>query len=347
MGGLGDWLWPGVSFVLAVLWLGTLLRQRGRQPLRDAADRSPQRADVEDLLKATYVCQKKVPKEVGRKDTKGAVSVQALANGAGLSESQVKRGLEDLVASGWVEVDEQSAVRLTEKGEERAQELIRAHRLWERYLVDREGMAIEEIHGEAHRREHSMTADELEHLDAELGYPAWDPHGHAIPSPKCGVPDSPGRPVWELAEAGIRLRIVCLEDDSPPLLAQLVALGLRPGVEVEVVERDRDTLILQLDGALIPLAAAAADRVSVVRVPVLPLELGRLPVGATGRVVEIRGGGKQQRRMLDMGFVPGAEVTVMREAALGDPIQYRVKGTGVAMRRREANRVLVEEVDDG
>jgi ferrous iron transport protein A len=51
--------------------------------------------------------------------------------------------------------------------------------------------------------------------------------------------------------------------------------------------------------------------------------------------------------MLDMGFVPGAEVTVMRRASLGDPIEYRVKGTGVAMRRSDANSVMVEEMEDG
>jgi ferrous iron transport protein A len=50
--------------------------------------------------------------------------------------------------------------------------------------------------------------------------------------------------------------------------------------------------------------------------------------------------------MLDMGFVPGAEVTVIREAPLGDPIEYRIKGTAVALRRKDADTVLVEELRD-
>jgi ferrous iron transport protein A len=50
--------------------------------------------------------------------------------------------------------------------------------------------------------------------------------------------------------------------------------------------------------------------------------------------------------MLDMGLVPGAEVTAVRAASLGDPVEYRIKGTAIAMRRSDASKVLVEEMDD-
>jgi ferrous iron transport protein A len=121
-------------------------------------------------------------------------------------------------------------------------------------------------------------------------------------------------------------------------------MGLRPGVDVEVVERERDLVRLRLDGEVVPLAAAAARHVSVVPAPVLPVPLGELPVGSRAHVVEIRGTGKHQRRRLDMGFVPGAEVTVLRRAPLGDPIEYRIKGTAVALRRDDANTILVDEL---
>jgi Fe2+ transport system protein FeoA len=217
-------------------------------------------------------------------------------------------------------------------------------------------MSLDVVHAEAHRREHRTTREELERLDAELGHPAWDPHGHAIPAPKGRMPSAPGRPLSSATsgakgEMGRRWRIVSLDDDPPPLLAQLVALGLEPGVDIEVVDQEQDLLRVRVDGEnsrpVIPLARAAADHISVVAVPALTLELGRLPVGARARVVEIRGAGKHQRRMLDMGFVPGAEVTVMRKASLGDPTEYRVKGTGVAMRRTDADSVIVEEMNNG
>jgi ferrous iron transport protein A len=50
--------------------------------------------------------------------------------------------------------------------------------------------------------------------------------------------------------------------------------------------------------------------------------------------------------MLDMCFVPVAEVTAIRKAPLGDPIEYRVKETSVALRREDADTILVEELRD-
>jgi len=117
-------------------------------------------------------------------------------------------------------------------------------------------------------------------------------------------------------------------------------------VDVEVLERKPDLLRLRLDGNVVPLAAAAARHVSVVPAPALPVPLGELPVGSRARVAEVRGGGKHQRRMLDMGFVPGAGVAVIRKAPLGDPIEYRIKGTAVALRREDADTVLVGELGD-
>ncbi|MFP3896241.1 MAG: FeoA domain-containing protein [Anaerolineales bacterium] len=332
------WFWPVLSVLLALLWLWTLLRQRRAQPPVQSpiSGSAHERIEAEDVLKAAYVQQEK----------EGHLNVKDLARALKLSEILAQQGMEALVAFGWVEEDKEN-MHLTEEGEARAQELIRAHRLWERYLVDQEGMPLEAVHAEAHRREHSTTPEELERLDTELGHPAWDPHGHVIPGPICQVPSSPGESLSDKGEPGDRLRIVCLDDEPPPLLAQLVALGLKPGVDVEIVDREPNLLRLQVDGNTVPLAPAAARHVYAVAEPTLPLELGRLPVGARARVVEIKGEGTHQRRMLDMGFVPGAEVAVLRKASLGDPIEYRIKGTGIAMRRTDANSVMVEEVEDG
>ena len=96
------------------------------------------------------------------------------------------------------------------------------------------------MHTEADRREHEATPEEMEELDAELGYPAWDPHGHVIPAQGSSVPSLPGRSLLEEGKPGSRLRIICLDDEPAPLLAQLVVLGLKPGADVEVLERTSD-----------------------------------------------------------------------------------------------------------
>jgi ferrous iron transport protein A len=143
---------------------------------------------------------------------------------------------------------------------------------------------------------------------------------------------------------GSQLRIACLDDEPAELLAQLVALGLAPGVDIRVLEKEPGVLRVRLDRNVIPLASAAARHVYVVPAPVLPVPMGELPVGSQAQVVEIAGSGKHQRRMLDMGFVPGAQVTTVRKAPLGDPIEYRIKGTAVALRCQDADSILVEEV---
>jgi Fe2+ transport system protein FeoA/Mn-dependent DtxR family transcriptional regulator len=335
MSNLFHWFWTTLSFLLAGLWLWTVLRQRmaarNDQPSIPMLIQRP--VDAEDALKAAYSLQ----------EAAGTWDCEDLVGSVGLSETMARGAAETLIVSGWAAEDAQGNLRLTEAGLARAQELIRAHRLWERYLVDQEGMSLEAVHAEAHRREHETTPEELERLDAELGHPAWDPHGHIIPAPGCRIPSLPGRSLLEEGKPGSRLRIVCLDDEPAALLAQLAVMGLKPGVDVEVLERESHFVRLRMDGRVVRLAIAAAQHVSVIPSPALPVPLGELPAGSQTRVVEIRGGGKHQRRLLDMGFVPGAEVTVIRKAPLGDPVEYRVKGTAVALRREDADTVLVEE----
>ena len=337
---LSQWFWPALSFLLSILWLWTLLRLRQKAASDRTSAREPEcpsePVEVEDALKAGYKLQES-------QDTWGS---EELARSTAMSNRMAEEMAETLVAVGWAKQDAQGSFQLTETGEARARDLIRAHRLWECYLVDREGVPLEDVHAEAHHREHRTTPEELERLDADLGHPAWDPHGHAIPRPGGQVPIPSTRSLLEEGTPGSRLRIVSLDDEPAPLLAQLVALGLKPGVELEVEEREPDLLRVRLDGGIVPLAGAAARHVSVVPATALPVPLGELLVGCRGRVVEVQGVGRHQRRMLDMGFVPGAGVTVIRRAPLGNPVEYRVKGTSVALRREDANTVLVEELRD-
>jgi Fe2+ transport system protein FeoA/Mn-dependent DtxR family transcriptional regulator len=331
-----NWLWPLLALLFAALWLWTALRlRRAASEARPPASGSVQRSvEVEDALKIAY----------GLQETGGALTGEELAQCMGFPKVMGGDILGALVAFGWAEEQGRGQAHLTEVGEARARELIRAHRLWEHYLVQREGMPLEAVHAEAHRREHQTSLEEVEWLDEELGHPAWDPHGHIIPAPGSPVPPSQARSLLKEGVPGSRLRIVCLDDEPAALLAQLVALGLAPGVDIEVLAQEPAVLRVRLDSNVIPLASAAAQHVSVVPAPVLPVPMGGLPVGSQARVVEIAGSGKHQRRMLDMGFVPGAEVNTVRRAPLGDPIEYHIKGTAVALRRKDADSVLVEEL---
>ena len=70
--------------------------------------------------------------------------------------------------------------------------------------------------------------------------------------------------------------------------------------------------------------------------------LNDLKWGAKGRSVKMGGGGSSRRRLLDMGVVSGSEVKMERVAPLGDPIEIKVKGYNLSLRKQEAASIQVE-----
>ena len=73
----------------------------------------------------------------------------------------------------------------------------------------------------------------------------------------------------------------------------------------------------------------------------LKTTLVSIPVGGAGRVTAINGGGRVTRRLMEMGVIPGVAVKVVKTAPFGDPIEVRVRGYSLAMRRSEAEAVEV------
>jgi len=326
---LSSIVWKAICGLLAVALAWVLVRRRREV---ESAGLDCWQIAAEDALKV-----------IGKLERHDAhVDTRVLAAALGLSHALSEEVTAVLLALGWVQGDSGEGLRLTERGRRRAQELVRVHRLWEQYLVEHEGMPPDAVHAEADRREHTTTAAEAAGLDAELGYPAWDPHGHAIPDAGRRVPEAGGVPLSECA-AGKSMRVLHVADDPPALFAQLAAMGLTPGTAVEVVGKEGERLWVNVDERSLPLAASAAEHVRVSPAPARPVAMGKLSPGSRARVVETRGTGRHQRRMLDMGLVPGAEVSVLRTAPLGDPVEYRIKGAAVSMRRSDANTVLVEE----
>jgi ferrous iron transport protein A len=76
------------------------------------------------------------------------------------------------------------------------------------------------------------------------------------------------------------------------------------------------------------------------------LSLARLPIGAQARVIAVKGVGAVTRRLMEMGVVPGAPVRVIKAAPLGDPIEVRVRGYHLALRRTEAQTISVVTSDE-
>ncbi|MDO9536808.1 MAG: ferrous iron transport protein A [Thermoplasmata archaeon] len=75
--------------------------------------------------------------------------------------------------------------------------------------------------------------------------------------------------------------------------------------------------------------------------------LAQVEPGTNVKVIHVKGKGAARRRIFDMGIVPGAEVKVIRKAPMGDPIEFKVKGYNLTMRKTEAELVVVDVLGRG
>jgi DtxR family transcriptional regulator, Mn-dependent transcriptional regulator len=178
---------------------------------------------VQDYLKAIYALESS-----GRRVTTSALAAQMRVS-APSATAMTKR----LAELGLVERAPYRGVALTELGRRGALEVLRHHRLLERYLADRLGLTIDEVHAEADRLEHALSEELEARIDAELGYPTHDPHGDPIPDRELRVRHGRGRTLADLA-VGERAEVSRVPDGDPELLRYLTELGLVPGSAVEL-----------------------------------------------------------------------------------------------------------------
>lgn len=124
---------------------------------------------------------------------------------------------------------------LTERGEQAALRVIRRHRLVETFLARTLGMGWDEVHAEAEVLEHVLSDRLEERIDAALGHPTHDPHGDPIPPRHGHHTEAVGQPL-DAAPAGCRFRIERVSDRDSAALRYLSALGIAPGVVLDVEE---------------------------------------------------------------------------------------------------------------
>jgi len=179
---------------------------------------------VQDYLKAIYALE-----TAGER-----VTTSALAARMGVSAPSATAMTKRLAELGLVERAPYKGVALTEDGRRSALEMLRHHRLLERYLADRLGLTLDEVHAEADRLEHALSEELEAKIDAELGYPTRDPHGDPIPDRELRLKAGRDRTLADL-EPGERASVSRVPNDDPELLRYLGELGLVPGSDVEVV----------------------------------------------------------------------------------------------------------------
>lgn len=189
------------------------------------------------------------------------VSPTLLAHWLEVSPPAVTKALRRLRQDGFVDPAE-SPVRLTERGRGVAHRTAFRHHLIERMLSEIFGMEWHQIHGEAERLEHMISPAFEARLIAKLGESGPCPHGNGV------LPESPAeirrRGLLSLSEAplGEPCVIASLYERDARLLEYLYKLGLGPGLQLTLAERNYDdTLRIDLPSGSVTLGKAAADRI--------------------------------------------------------------------------------------
>lgn len=124
-------------------------------------------------------------------------------------------------------------VKLTETGREVAMRIVRKHRLWEVFLVEKLGFGWEEVHDVAEQLEHIQSSKLTDHLEAFLGYPEFDPHGDPIPDKNGRLPRRSELLLSE-CKVGDPLLVRGVKDSSREFLEYLEKLNIGLGTKVEV-----------------------------------------------------------------------------------------------------------------
>lgn len=337
---------PGLALVLfgAFLALALLVSwpERGLAARVAKVLRTSERVLVEDALKHVYTCE-----SVGR-----PCSLESVAGQLGVSTGRAAALLGrlsdlQLVGSG------PDGPALTDEGRSSALQLVRTHRLWERYLADRTSVPPSEWHAEAEHVEHKLSPEETDRLSARLGHPRWDPHGDPIPTSSGELPIMDDTTLAAV-EPGTSVEIIHLEDEPRELYDALLQEGLALGSRLEVIERTSNAVCLRAGGRTWNLPALTARNVTIRRladgddVDRPARTLRDLSPGMTGVVADLSPAcrGAQRRRLLDLGIVRGARITAEFASAFGDPVAYRIRGALIALRGEQAGWIRIAPSDE-
>ena len=299
-----------------------------------------EREQVEDALKHL------LDREQGGRHA----SPESLAGTLDLPRVKVTRLIADMESQGLLET-QGAQLHLTTEGTRWAIHVVRAHRLWERYLVDEARMPLSKIHDEAQKREHSFTETQLNDLDAALGHPTLDPHGDPIPSREGKIPTVESLPITAWQTEG-PARIVHIEDEPAIAYEQILAAGLRLGQVIRIIERTPQRLVLSDGETEYRLAPTVAANVSVAPLPASEIAqanavpLATLTQDQRGEIISLDDAvqGFTRRRFLDLGLTPGTMIYPELGNFFGDPRAYRVRGTLIALRKDQAAQIWVKPI---
>lgn len=297
-----------------------------------------QRVLVEDALKHLLDCEQ----------SGGPAWVDSLAGALGWRRRRAtevlgllrSRGLANPEGQGW---------RLTEEGRQYALQILRTHRLYETYLAQT-NVPADEWHRRAHAAEHRLDAEAANELSDRLNNPRFDPHGDPIPTREGELPGGERTTLaqWPRGKDAV---IEHVEDEPEGVFRKIQNEGLYPGVLLERPEpRPDGGVAVWAEGRELAIPSEWLGMIHIAEVKddrSAGKGLFRLSDLALGKVATVHGLtqrclGAERLRLLDLGLVPGTRIRVEFESPFRSPRSYLIRGTMIALRREQAEKILCE-----
>ncbi len=295
---------------------------------------------IEDILKQLYHV------EYGGK----RATLNAMAGALKIEYSKLVPVIEYMAGSELINVKE-NAIILTEEGRDYALKIIRIHRLWEKYLSEKTGIHKSEWHQRAEKMEHTLTNEEAELLYRQLGSPRFDPHGDPIPTKTGDIIQTHNQPLCSL-KVGDSAKIMHIEDEPAVIYKQLIKEKLHIGQYLKVIKSSENNVTFISEGNQHKLSHIVASNIGVrtlseeevfekEKVRLSALDKGEKAI-VVGISKECRGANR--RRLMDFGFINGAEIVTEMKSPSGEPKAYLIKNTLIALRDDQADLILIEKV---
>jgi DtxR family Mn-dependent transcriptional regulator len=338
---------PLIALLLGLLVLAVLMiifwPERGLWSRWNHLRQLSERVRTEDALKHIY-----------KMESNGeSATLQSVAGVLQINPNQAAELLATMEEAEMV-TSKGDSLCLTTPGRQAALHVIRAHRLYERYLADETGYTEAEWHDLADVQEHTLSPQEADQLSAQLGHPAYDPHGDPIPTSQGQIQSHGGKSLTTMP-LNENLQIVHIEDEPEAVYAQLVAEGLYPGMRVRLLEITPRRVRFWANGDEHILAPIMASNISVAPVtngnevheePTQTLDM--LPFGEKGEILSISGRvrGPERRRFMDMGILPGTKIEVELNGPASDPRAYLIRGTMIALRKEQARMIAIRNLKE-
>ncbi|WP_316796945.1 metal-dependent transcriptional regulator [Pedobacter agri] len=166
-------------------------------------------------------------------ETSNNVQTNAIAEQMQTKPASVTDMIKKLADKGFVDYIKYQGVTLTEKGKNAAIDIVRKHRLWEVFLVDKLNFKWDEVHDVAEELEHIKSVALIERLDEFLGFPKSDPHGDPIPDKNGRFAKTQFTKLIDL-KIGDSGTITGVSQHSSAFLKHLEKLGLTLGKQIQI-----------------------------------------------------------------------------------------------------------------